>query len=77
MEAEPNPARDRVTLCSPFDVILQWNLRIITLDGRVVYEQVCSTSCVDIPLATFPVGTYVFTATHAADVRTRSFTVAK
>jgi hypothetical protein len=77
LRVEPNPASDRVTLCSPFEASAVWNLRITTLDGRDVYQQVCATSCLDVSLATYAAGTYVVTVAQGSVVRSRSFSIVK
>lgn len=77
LRVEPNPASDRVTLCSPFESSAVWNLRITTLDGRDVYQQACSTSCLDVSLATYAAGTYVVTVAQGSVVRSRSFSIVK
>lgn len=77
IRVEPNPASDRVTLCSPFESSAVWNLRITTLDGRDVYQQVCATPCQDVSLASYATGTYVVTVAQGSVVRSRSFSIVK
>jgi hypothetical protein len=77
LRVEPNPASDHVTLCSPFEASVSWNLRITTVDGRDVYQQACTTSCLDVSLTTFAAGTYVVTASQGTALRSRSFSIVK
>lgn len=77
VRVEPNPARERVTFCSPFASASSWNLRITTIEGRDVAQQNCSTPCVDLSLANVVAGTYVFTVTQGSDTRTGTFSVVK
>lgn len=77
LRVEPNPASDRVTLCSPFEASTSWNLRITTVDGRDVYQQVCATPCQEVSLASYAAGTYVVTVAQGSVVRSRSFSIVK
>ncbi len=77
LRVEPNPASDHVTLCSPFEASTSWNLRITTVDGRDVYQQMCAAQCLDVSLATFAAGTYVVTVSQGTAVRSRSFSIVK
>lgn len=58
--AYPNPTHDQVTLkLDEFTEQTDWQLELITIDGKVMHKQIIESTLVNVDFINYPQGTYL------------------